>query len=226
MILALSIPLDDAVAVVGARLTGKSTLVRGFCDNDDNTDDARDGAVAFATHTVADGEEISLEVIDDPSNVRSCAACAPDSSVNCLGLVIRLSYPTSTLKSDTPGCSPFEVRWIRDCDAFIVVYDTTSAQSLQSCRDIWTALVKRVRDGVETPGVLVGNKADLVDARQVTKEDGRSLARELGLSFLEASAINDDGVYEAVEAAVVCARQGGGSNGRPREDKRGGCVVA
>lgn len=92
MILALSIPLDDAVAVVGARLTGKSTLVRGFCDDDDNTDDARDGSVAVATHTAEDGEEIALEVFDDPSNVRSCAACAPDSSVDCLGLAIFPSH--------------------------------------------------------------------------------------------------------------------------------------
>lgn len=45
--------------------------------------------------------------------------------------------------------------------------------------------------------ILIGNKCDSDSARQVSVEQGRELADELGLRFLETSAKANEGVEEA-----------------------------
>ena len=45
--------------------------------------------------------------------------------------------------------------------------------------------------------VLIGNKSDWTDKRAVTEEEGRELAEELGIRFIETSAKINEGVEEA-----------------------------
>ena len=45
--------------------------------------------------------------------------------------------------------------------------------------------------------ILVGNKSDWTDKRAVTVDQGRELADELGVKFMETSAKVNDGVEEA-----------------------------
>lgn len=45
--------------------------------------------------------------------------------------------------------------------------------------------------------ILIGNKSDWTDKRAVTEEQGRELAAELGVKFMETSAKVNDGVEEA-----------------------------
>jgi len=44
--------------------------------------------------------------------------------------------------------------------------------------------------------VLIGNKSDLHDKRQVTYEEGKAFARNNDLIFFETSAYNADGVED------------------------------
>jgi GTPase KRas protein len=48
--------------------------------------------------------------------------------------------------------------------------------------------ILRVKDAEKVPFVLVGNKCDLESEREVPKEKGEELARELGCKFMESSA--------------------------------------
>ncbi|KAJ3593614.1 hypothetical protein NHX12_005948 [Muraenolepis orangiensis] len=48
--------------------------------------------------------------------------------------------------------------------------------------------ILRVKDRDEFPMILVGNKADLDPQRQVTQEEGQQLARQLKVTYMEASA--------------------------------------
>ncbi|CAB1339266.1 unnamed protein product [Coregonus sp. 'balchen'] len=48
--------------------------------------------------------------------------------------------------------------------------------------------ILRVKDRDEFPMILVGNKADLELQRQVTQEEGQQLARQLKVTYMEASA--------------------------------------
>jgi hypothetical protein len=43
--------------------------------------------------------------------------------------------------------------------------------------------------------MLVGNKADLEESRQVPRELGQAQADRLGIQFMETSAKSDSGVY-------------------------------
>ena len=50
--------------------------------------------------------------------------------------------------------------------------------------------------------VLIGNKVDLNDRRQVSTEEGRQFARQHNLVFFETSALNAEGVEEAFTTAA------------------------
>ena len=45
--------------------------------------------------------------------------------------------------------------------------------------------------------ILIGNKCDWVDKKVVTEEQGRELANEFGLRFMETSAKANEGVEDA-----------------------------
>ena len=45
--------------------------------------------------------------------------------------------------------------------------------------------------------ILIGNKSDWNDKRVVTEQQGRELAQELGIQFMETSAKVNEGVEEA-----------------------------
>lgn len=50
--------------------------------------------------------------------------------------------------------------------------------------------------------ILVGNKTDLKDAREVTTEEGKALAEAQGLFFMETSALDSSNVAAAFETVV------------------------
>ena len=62
--------------------------------------------------------------------------------------------------------------------------------------------ILRVKDSDEVPFVLVGNKCDLEEDREITYEKGQQLAKELKCPFLEASAKTRHNVVEAFETLV------------------------
>ena len=105
---------------------------------------------------------------------------------------------------DTAGQEDFTVlweQWIRDSDAFVLVYDTTSRRSFDqtsmsanvlrrnNANDIPALFKKKISNvrGSEPVLVLVGNKCDLVTKRLVSTEEGRDLATTYGCMFEETS---------------------------------------
>jgi Ras-related protein Rab-8A len=61
---------------------------------------------------------------------------------------------------------------------------------------VWhTNIEQHASDGVNK--ILIGNKSDWTDKKAVTKEQGRELADELGIKFMETSAKENQGVEEA-----------------------------
>ena len=90
---------------------------------------------------------------------------------------------------DTAGQERFRSlipSYIRDSSVAVVVYDVTNRQSfLNTAR--WIEEVRSER-GADVIIVLVGNKTDLVDKRQVSIEEGDGKAREFNVMFIETSA--------------------------------------
>ncbi|XP_010531376.1 PREDICTED: ras-related protein RABH1d [Tarenaya hassleriana] len=90
---------------------------------------------------------------------------------------------------DTAGQERFRSlipSYIRDSSVAVVVYDVANRLSfLNTSR--WIEEVRTERGG-DVIIVLVGNKTDLVEKRQVSIEEGDSKAREYGVMFIETSA--------------------------------------
>ncbi|KAF1799138.1 ras family-domain-containing protein [Mucor lusitanicus] len=90
---------------------------------------------------------------------------------------------------DTAGQERFRSlipSYIRDSSVAVVVYDITSRTSFQNTSK-WIEDVRAER-GAEVIIVLVGNKTDLNDKREVTLEEGEKRASECNIMFIETSA--------------------------------------
>jgi len=90
---------------------------------------------------------------------------------------------------DTAGQERFRSlipSYIRDSSVAIVVYDISNANSFQQTSK-WIDDVRTER-GTDVLIMLVGNKTDLSDKRQVTTEEGERKAKELNVMFIETSA--------------------------------------
>lgn len=90
---------------------------------------------------------------------------------------------------DTAGQERFRTlipSYIRDSNVAVVVYDITKRQSFMDASK-WIDDVRAER-GEQVIIVLVGNKTDLRDKREVTVDEGESKAKELGALFIETSA--------------------------------------
>ncbi|GBG59356.1 hypothetical protein CBR_g38384 [Chara braunii] len=107
---------------------------------------------------------------------------------------------------DTAGQERFRSlipSYIRDSSVAVVVYDVANRQSfLNTAR--WVEEVRTER-GSDVIIMLVGNKTDLVDKRQVSIEEGDAKAREFGVMFIETSAkagFNIKALFRKIAAAL------------------------
>ncbi|XP_076935655.1 ras-related protein RABH1e-like isoform X2 [Bidens hawaiensis] len=90
---------------------------------------------------------------------------------------------------DTAGQERFRSlipSYIRDSSVAVIVYDVANRQSFLNTAK-WIEEVRTER-GTDVIIVLVGNKTDLDDKRQVSLEEGDGKAREFGVMFIETSA--------------------------------------
>jgi len=118
-----------------------------------------------------------------------------DSYISTIGVDFR--FRTVTIDSkivklqiwDTAGQERFRTitsAYYRGADGIIMVYDVTSSESFDHVEE-WLSEVDRYANE-NTCKLLVGNKADLVDKREVTEEVAQRFADKLNISFLETSA--------------------------------------
>ena len=75
-------------------------------------------------------------------------------------------------------------RCVQWADGFLLVYSITDYDSYQAIRPLYQH-IRKVHPDARVPVVIVGNKGDLLHARQVQTHDGVQLANELGSLFLE-----------------------------------------
>ncbi|XP_046718052.1 ras-related protein Rab-6A isoform X1 [Silurus meridionalis] len=107
---------------------------------------------------------------------------------------------------DTAGQERFRSlipSYIRDSAAAVVVYDITNINSFQQTTK-WIDDVRTER-GSDVIIMLVGNKTDLADKRQVSIEEGERKAKELNVMFIETSAkagYNVKQLFRRVAAAL------------------------
>ncbi|XP_029646930.1 GTP-binding protein Rheb homolog [Octopus sinensis] len=95
---------------------------------------------------------------------------------------------------DTAGQDEYSVTpndYYMNVDGYILVYSITSQRSLDIIKLIYNK-ISDMKGRIWVPIVLVGNKTDLEEDRAVTMEDGKKLADEWEIPFLEVSAKTDE----------------------------------
>ncbi|XP_031221065.1 GTP-binding protein Rit2 [Mastomys coucha] len=105
---------------------------------------------------------------------------------------------------DTAGQAEFTAmreQYMRGGEGFIICYSVTDRQSFQEAAK-FKELIFQVRHTYEIPLVLVGNKIDLEQFRQVSTEEGKNLARDYNCAFFETSAALRFGIDDAFQGLV------------------------
>ena len=90
---------------------------------------------------------------------------------------------------------------IRQCQGIILVYAINYKYSFTKIKD-WIEGIDKYIDRKFTPLILIGNKIDLEDERDVSKEEGLNLAESLNVKFFETSAITKENIDEAFQEII------------------------
>lgn len=137
---------------------------------------------------------------------------------------------------DTAGQEEFTAlrdQWIRDCEGFVIIYSIISKISFEQV-NVFKDQVMRVKDAEKLPIMLVGNKCDLEDKREVETAEGEELAKQIGCQFKETSAKTRENVEAAFYDLVREIRrsspkyqeeQSSGDQKEVKKKKKGGCFI-
>ncbi|CAF0839744.1 unnamed protein product [Adineta ricciae] len=114
---------------------------------------------------------------------------------------------------DTAGQEEFSAlreQYMRKGDGFLIVYSVIDPNSFKNTRQFYNQIL-RVKDRKSYPMILVANKIDLVHLRKVSEEEGRELAAELQIPYIETSAkvppVNVDAAFHELVRAIRLQNQ-------------------
>ncbi|KAJ5077456.1 ras-like protein rasd [Anaeramoeba ignava] len=100
---------------------------------------------------------------------------------------------------DTAGQEEYSAMrdsYMRSGEGFLIVYAINSRNSFDEV-SIFKEQICRVKDSDNIPMLVVGNKADIENERQVSSGEARDLAKTFGCPFIETSAKTRINVEEA-----------------------------
>ncbi|KAM9426414.1 ras-like protein family member 11A-like isoform 3-T3 [Pholidichthys leucotaenia] len=166
--------LDKTVKIVvlGASNVGKTALIVRFLTKRFIGDYEANTGALYSRKVTLEGEEVSLQIQDTP-----CVALQDDAEgLYCQEQINRSIY------------------W---ADGYVLVFSITDHNSYRTIQPLYQH-VRRIHPSGNIPVILVGNKSDLLRARQVPADEGETLAASLGGVYFEASAReNHEGVQTA-----------------------------
>ncbi|MHA2036108.1 MAG: Rab family GTPase [Promethearchaeota archaeon] len=101
---------------------------------------------------------------------------------------------------DLAGQNQFQRLWpdyLTDSRAGIIAFDLTNKESFANVKKWYDIINNVVEPNIII--ILVGNKVDLNDERQVSIEEGMGLAKELGVYYMETSAKTNQNIEDVFE---------------------------
>ena len=105
---------------------------------------------------------------------------------------------------DTAGQDDYQTMldtWINASEGFLLVYSIDNKESFEALKNKYDR-IKQLKEGQDYSVVIVGNKCDLEDKREISKEEVENYAKSKNLQFLEASALKTINVKEAFLAVA------------------------
>ncbi len=101
---------------------------------------------------------------------------------------------------DLAGQEQFQRLWpdyLTDTRTGILIFDVTNKESFKHVKK-WYEIITKVANP-HLILILVGNKMDLSDSREVSTEEGMELAKELGIYYMETSVKSNENIDEVFE---------------------------
>ncbi|KAK2488763.1 hypothetical protein MC885_020642 [Smutsia gigantea] len=154
------LPKDIKLAVLGAGRVGKSAMIVRFLTKRFIGDYEPNTGKLYSRLVYVEGDQLSLQIQDTPG-------------------VIQVQDSLTQMVDSLSKC----MQW---AEGFLLVYSITDYDSYRSIRPLYQH-IRKVHPDSKAPVIIVGNKGDLLHARQVQTHDGIQLANELGSLFLEIS---------------------------------------
>ena len=105
---------------------------------------------------------------------------------------------------DTAGQERYRVvtkNYFNTSDGFIIVYDITNRESFNNINN-WIEQITTLA-GKDVKCIIFGNKNDLINQRQVQKEEGKELAKKYKFNFFETSAKSGNNVEEGFKNITI-----------------------
>jgi len=115
--------------------------------------------------------------------------------------------------------------YIKASEGFLLVYSVTSVRTFQHAQKL-LGHIKKMKNQ-EVPIVLVGNKSDMADQREVQTDEGSNFASQANLTFFETSAKTADNVHESIHQLVrlVTQQRINSPQTAASKDKKALCVL-
>ena len=102
---------------------------------------------------------------------------------------------------DTAGQERFRnviSSYFRGAHGILLIYDVTNRDSFKNLESWLIEIEKNASENVLK--ILIGNKNDLVDDKEIKTEEGQAFANRNGMQFIETSAKENTNVTEAFES--------------------------
>ena len=87
----------------------------------------------------------------------------------------------------------------------MVIFDILNKKSFENL-EFWISKLKELSGDV--PFIILGNKVDKSEVREVSEEEGRKFAEKYGVEYIETSAKNNKNVNEAFELLAIKILEG------------------
>ncbi len=105
---------------------------------------------------------------------------------------------------DTAGQEKFNHmtnQYYKECDGVLMIFDLTNKKSYDKVL-YWVDELKNAVNIDNVSIVLLGNKVDEIEKREITKEEGEKLASKIGVWYYEVSALTRDNIDKAIKFLV------------------------
>ena len=117
---------------------------------------------------------------------------------------------------DTAGQEKFRAlskNYYKKADCCLLVYDISKKQSFEECKDFYN---KNIKDKCQTDiqVIVLGNKSDLEDKREVSSEEGAKFSEENNYLFIETSCLKNTNVADAFDTLIEITNIEAKKNGK------------